>query len=432
MSSLDPHPDNPSTTQAQQDDNTTTLSQHCANCQMALPAGARFCLNCGQPVGERTPTDEAHLIHLAAAAPTAFVEKVHAAANLAGERRLVTALFVDVVGSRALSRQVGPAGWSTIMDKTCDWFCSVIYRYEGAIARFVGDELLAFFGAPVAHEDDPVRAVRAALDILDTVRQQATAVHQEFVVDFGVRISLSTGPVTIGPVSSDLQFDYSALEGSLNLAAQLEATKQPMAVLVSEETYRLVAPFFNCVDLGKLDAGDQGKAIHIYQVVDAKRDPQQARGLAGLVSPMVGRDAELAALLHLTETVAAGLGRVALIMGESGLGKTRLITEWKTAVSLTTYSPPLQWAEGHCLSHGQGLAYHLLRDLLRSLIGVSAATGEPETRAALRSLTARLFGDSALDVYPYLGHLLSLTLEEPALERVQSLDPQALQAQYLT
>ncbi len=203
MNNLDPQPDNPSTAQAQQDYSTTTLSQYCANCQMALPAGARFCLNCGQPVGERTPTDEAHLIHLAAAAPATFVEKVHAAANLTGERRLVTAVFVDVVGSRALSRQVGPTGWSAIMDKTCDWFCSVIYRYEGAIARFVGDELLAFFGAPVAHEDDPVRAVQAALDILDTVRQQATAVHQEFAVDFGVRISLSTGPVTIGPISSD-------------------------------------------------------------------------------------------------------------------------------------------------------------------------------------------------------------------------------------
>ncbi len=113
-----------------------------------------------------------------------------------------------------------------------------------------------------------------------------------------------------------------------------------MAVLVSEETCRLVAPFFNCVDLGKLDAGDQGKAIHIYQVIDAKKGPKQARGLAGLVSPMVGRDGELAALLQLTGTVAARLGRVALIMGESGLGKTRLIAEWKTAVSPITYQPP--------------------------------------------------------------------------------------------
>ncbi len=431
MNDLDRQFDNPNSTQSGHVHDTTTSSQHCSNCQMVLPAGARFCLNCGRPVSERTPTDEAHLIHLAAAAPPPLVEKVHAAATLTGERRQVTALFVDVVGSTALSQQVGPAGWSTIMNIMRDWFCPVIYRYEGTIARFVGDELLAFFGAPVAHEDDPVRAVHAALEILDIVAQRAVDKGQEPAVDFGVRISLSTGPVTIGPVSSDLQFEYSALEGTLNLAAQLEATKQPMAVLVSQDTYRLIAPFFDCVNLGQVGGKSQTETIHIYQVTGVKTDLKQVQGLAGLESPMVGRDSELETLLQLTETVAAGLGRVALIVSESGLGKTRLIAEWKTAVTQLTLQPPLQWAEGRCLSYGQGQSYHLLRDLLHSLIDVPATAGEPENRAALYSLTRQLFGDSALEVYPYLGHLLSLALKEEALARVQSLDPPALQAQYL-
>jgi class 3 adenylate cyclase len=457
MNSLEHQSVNPSTAQSRQNHATITSSQRCSNCKMALPAGARFCLNCGQPLGERTATDQTHLINLVATAPPPLVEKVRAAANLTGERRLVTAVFVDIVGSTALSEQIGSASWSAIMGKSCDWFCSVIYRYEGTIARFVGDELLAFFGAPVAHEDDPVRAVHAALEILDTVTQRAANIRQEFEVDFGVRISLSTGPVTIGPVSSDLQFEYSALEGTLNLAAELEATKRSMAVLLSEETYRLVAPFFNCVDLGAMGVKGQAEAVHMYQVRSersrsvrgAQADSKRAWGagprLHGeLESPMVGRDSELQALLQLTEAVAAGLGRAVLIVGESGLGKTRLISEWKTAVAQTSHQPPrgaapragvewgsLQWAEGHCLSYSQRMAYHLLRDLLRSLIGVSTTASEPETRAALRSLSAQLFGDSALDVYPYLGHLLLVVLEDEALERIQPLDPPALQAQYL-
>ena len=146
---------------------------------------------------------------------------------------------------------------------------------------------------------------------------------------------------------------------------------------------------------------------------------------------MVGRDLALRTLLQLTDAVTVGLGRAVLLAGEAGLGKSRLIAEWQTAVAQTGARDTLQWAAGHCLSYGQGMAYHLLRDLLRSLIGVTTAAAEPETRAALRDLTTRLFGDATLDVYPYLGHLLALTLDDEALQRIQPLDPPALQAQYL-
>jgi len=220
-------------------------------------------------------------------------------------------------------------------------------------------------------------------------------------------------------------------------------------VLISEHTHRFVAPIFDCVDLGQIEVKGKSEPVRVYEVAGAKVDPGRLRGLAGLESPMVGRDAELSALLQLSGAVRAGLGRAAVIIGEPGLGKTRLIAEWKAAstsnpsTSLrTSLQPPisnlqspipnLHWAEGHCLSYGQGLAYHLLIDLLRSLIGVPAAAGEPETREALLQLTQDLFGDSSLEVYPYLGHLLSLQLEADAQDRVRLLDPQALQSQYLS
>ncbi len=143
---------------------------------------------------------------------------------------------------------------------------------------------------------------------------------------------------------------------------------------------------------------------------------------------MVGRDAELASLLQLTTAVRAGLGRVALVMGEPGLGKTRLIAEWRAAAHA---GDSLTWAEGHCLSYGQGLAYHLLQDLLHSLLGVPGSASGAETLTRLQDLSGELFGESAMDVFPYLAHLLAIPLEGAANDRIANLDPQSLQAQYL-
>jgi predicted ATPase len=151
---------------------------------------------------------------------------------------------------------------------------------------------------------------------------------------------------------------------------------------------------------------------------------------------MVGREGELEALLRLCEAVQAGLGRAALITGEPGMGKTRLMREWKTAVLSETPTPPSRWVEGRSLSYGQGLAYHLITDLLYSLIGIPNTAGEGETHLALSSLLEDLFGKvenstEFQEVYPYLGHLLSLKLEGDALDKVISLDPQSLQTRYL-
>ena len=409
------------------------LAPHCTNCEAELPAGAHFCMNCGQPVGTSTPADDARLTRLAAATPVPLAQKVLDAAHLAGERRTVTALFMDVVDSTALADQMDPEEWAAIMNGAFDRFYPAIYRYEGSIARLLGDALLAFFGAPVAHEDDPVRAVRAALDMLELAREYGSEVRERYGVEFAVRVGLNTGRVIVGRVGSDLRYEYAPMGSSVNLAARMQAAARPMSVLISDNAYRFVAPLFDTEDAGPIQVKGLTEPVHGYRVLRAKAEPGTMRGLAGLQSPMVGREAELAALLHLCEAVQAGLGRAALVVGEPGLGKTRLITEWKADVEedRQQHGTTPRWVEGRCLSYGQGLAYHLLIDLLRSLIGVPDMAEEPETRAALVALVNDLFGEEALEVYPYLGHLLSLNLEGEALERVKPLDPQALQAQYL-
>ena len=408
------------------------LSLRCSNCQTELPAGSRFCMNCGQPVYASTAADEARFTHLAAAAPNPLVEKVRAAAHLAGERRVVTVLFADVVGSTALAERVDAETWMAIMNGAFERITPAIYRYEGTIARLVGDGLWAFFGAPVAHEDDPLRAVRAGLELVEAARGYAEEMRRAHGIDFAMRACLNTGPVVVGAVGDDLKYEYTAMGGTVNLAARLKFAAPPMSVLITESTQRFVAPLFDAEDLGLIEVKGRTEPVRVYQVHGAKAEPGQLRGLVGLQSPMVGRDAELATLLRLCEAVRAGLGRAVLVVGEPGLGKSRLIAEWKAAVATLEHGQQPLWIEGHCLSYGQGLAYHLLADLLRSLLGVPEAGEEPEARTALLALTTDLFGEGAVEVYPYLGHLLALKLEGEALERVRMLDPQALQTQYRT
>jgi len=412
------------------------LLQRCTNCQTELLPDARFCMHCGHPVRALSPLDDAHLERLAAAAPSQLADKVRAAPHLSGERRLVTILHIDVVGSTALAERCGDEVWAVIMTEAYDRIAQVIYHYEGTIARLLGDALVAFFGAPVAHEDDPIRAIQAALDSIDLAKTYAQEVRSQYAVDFAVRACLNSGQVVIGPVSTDLRYDFSPVGGAVNLAARIKFAAQPMSVLVSENTYRFITPVFESIDLGPIEVKDRKDPVRVYQVIDRKTDPGKLRGLVGLESPMVGRAAEMASLLNLCETVHAGLGRGVVVVGEPGLGKTRLIQEWHTTAIARLAGVESQWFEGSCLSYGQGIAYHLIINLLYSLIRIPPVASEPDTHLALLNLLEELFGQGESntylqEVYPYLGHLLSLKLEGNALMAVKSLDPQTLQNRYL-
>ena len=426
---------------------------HCSNCGSELPAGARFCMNCGQPQNVSTVADDARLTRLAAAAPAPLAKKMRGA-HLAGERKIVSALFADVVGSTSLAEKMDAEDWTALMNRAFDRLSPSIYKFEGTIARLMGDALLAFFGAPVTHEDDPLRAVRAALDMLTVAKEFAQGVQSQYHFDFQIRVGINTGLVVVGEVGSDLKYEYTAMGDAVNLAARMQTAARPGTALISENTYRYIMPAVDANDLGPIEVKGKAEPVRVYEVKGLKAEPGRMRGLAGLESPMVGRDAELDVLTRLSSGVREGRGHAVVIVGEPGLGKSRLIAEWKGGeghrdAALNMLDRPdeahaapqpahkaasvnLQFSEGHCLSYGQGLAYHLLIDVLRSLVGVPPAAGETEARDALKARCDRLFGAEALEVYPYLAHLLSLHLEGAALERVQALDPQALQSLYLS
>jgi class 3 adenylate cyclase len=360
---------------------------------------------------------------------------MRAAGHLAGDRRIVTALFADVVGSTALAEQMDPEDWTAVMNRAFDLFVPVIYRYEGTIARLMGDALLAFFGAPVAHEDDPIRSVYAGLDLIGAALNYAEELRGRHQFDFSIRVGLNTGHVVTGEVGSNLIYEYTAMGDAVNLAARMQSIASPMTLRISEHTYRFVAPAFECVDRGDIAIKGKSEPVRTYEVVKPKEKPRSLRGLEGLESPLVGRDNELSALVNVSSAVRGGFGRVVLILGEAGLGKSRLVTEWKGNVLSTIAGvgndKPVLWAEGHCLSYGQGLAYHLIMDLLRSLVEVLGGSLGTTGSITLAAVTQYLFDERSGDLYPFLGHLLSIPLENHDLEKVQMLDPQALQTQYL-
>jgi class 3 adenylate cyclase len=408
-----------------------STTRTCPRCDASVALDAKFCASCGLALAETSTDDTAAHSRVAAAAPAPLITKMRAA-RLTGERKPVTALFADVVGSTSMAEQMDPEDWTAMINEAFDLMSRAVFRYEGTIAQLQGDAMLAFFGAPVAHEDDPERAIFAALDMLDATAEFAAQLKSTHGIDFRIRAGVNSGPVMVGNVGSDLRYEYTALGDAVNVAARMQTAAQPGTVLVTEMTRRLTGDTFDLDDLGEIDVKGKAEPIHVYRVLGRKAAPRRHRGLesVGLDSPMVGREEPLARLTSLLDIVAAGRGRMAFVIGEPGIGKSRLLAELKRAALDRTST--VRWVEGRCLSYGRNLPYHLVIDLIRSIVGVGFAVPEEEARAALdRELEASLGADAAeaADTGTYLAHLLGLPLRPT--EAVKTEAPEVLQARYI-
>jgi class 3 adenylate cyclase len=408
----------------------------CPRCAAAIPADARFCANCGQSLIEASETDQVRQGRLSAAAPSPLIEKMRTA-KLTGERKPVTALFADVVGSTALAERLDPEDWTAIMNEAFDEMSKAVFRYEGTIAQLQGDAMVAFFGAPVAHEDDPDRAVRAALDMVAAIDEFARQLKATDGIDFRIRAGINSGPVVVGNVGTDLRYEYTALGDAMNVAARMQTAAEPGSVLISASTRRLVADAFETEDLGKIELKGKAEPVHAYRVLAPKAVPLRTRGLerAGLESPMVGRESQLETLQSLYGVVQAGRSRVAFLVGEPGIGKSRLLAEfrrWLTdeAKANAAGDASSTWLEGRCVSYGRNLPYHLLLDLVRFTLQIPFAGSETEARAALDRRLADYLGDDAADTAPYLAHLLALPLRPDEADRAL-IDPEVMQGRYV-
>jgi class 3 adenylate cyclase/tetratricopeptide (TPR) repeat protein len=412
------------------------LALACSRCGATLPPQARFCFLCGAQLGAAAPmAPEALADRLERLVPKEFAERLLATRGQVGlERRVVTILFSDVKGSTALAEKLDPEDWLEIMDDAFDVLIEPVYRYEGTLARLMGDAVLAFFGAPIAHEDDPERAIRAGLDIIAGAEDYAARLEQQRgLAGFNVRVGIHTGLVVVGEVGPDFRVEYTAMGDAVNLAARMESAAQPGTVLITADTHKLVAPLFDSEALGPIEVKGKAEPVPAYRVLAPKEVPGKPRGIAGLESRLVGREAELAALQAAVERLQAGVGGVVTIVGEAGIGKSRLVAEVRSGAThgradsvrrleCALHLEYLTWVEGRCLSYGMSIAYLLWLDVLRGLLGVTVEDSPGSVRDALRDRVQTLCPERFDAVYPYLGRLMSLPLEDEVESRLGELD----------
>ena len=408
----------------------TALLQACPQCGAEQPAGANFCNNCGhklneaatKPTRQHAPAGSGALERFIPRGLLHKLESARTAGQMVGERRVVTMLFCDVSGSTAAAARFDPEEWAEIMNGAFEQMIGPIYQYEGTVARLMGDGLLAFFGAPIAHEDDPQRAVLAGLQIIQHIDPYSEQMKRQWGVDIAVRVGVNTGLVVVGAVGSDLRMEYSALGDAINLAARMEQTTPPGTVQIAEPTYRLVAPLFEFDVIDGLEVKGIAEPVRAYRVLGQKTTPGSLRGIAGMASPLVGRDSEMTQLAAAFDSLRAGQGGIVGVMGEAGLGKSRLIAE----VRQTMNSAPIRWLEGKSQSYQTTTPYAPFVNLLAASAGLPAGAKDPAQYIHLREQVERYLPGRGDELVPFLAQPLGLPIIDKDAELVQFLEPPVL------
>jgi class 3 adenylate cyclase len=327
--------------------------------------------------------------------PPSLAERMHLAEkDLAAENRLVTALFADISGFTAMSQRLAT---EEVVNKVNECFRLVtdaVYRYEGSINRFIGDCVLAFFGAPLAHENDPERAVRAALEMRDAVSG----------LGLSISVGINTGMTYFGPIGTERHLEVSAYGPDVNLAKRLEDAARPGQILVGTGTHRLTRKTFDYIRLEPLSVKGVDAPVLAYEAVGVAERPEKLRGIEGLRARMIGRERELGELKEAADRWLSGRGQMVSVIGEAGIGKSRLVAELKEYLATRQF----RCLEGRCISIGQPISYWPFLDMLRSYFGLSHQDSEAELARKVTEAVTGLLPPKANEILPFLGRLLSL------------------------
>jgi class 3 adenylate cyclase/tetratricopeptide (TPR) repeat protein len=331
------------------------------------------------------------------------------------ERKPVTVLFADLVGSTELATRQDPEQLRAMLAAFFDEMREQIQAFGGTVEKYAGDAIMAVFGVPRVNEDDAERAVRAAL----AMRQSLEQLNPLFEKDYGVRLDLRVGVATGEAVAAAGATDQSMVTGEVAiLAARLQSVA--VGVVVSEETYRILDPLLEAEPMRELALKGFPGPVTAYRVTGIRTAGGRPRGIPGLSSPVVGRDAEMRTLRGCIDDLRQGRGQVLSIVGEPGIGKSRLKIEIRESLP-----EGVRWLEGRCQSFTQSTSYAPLIEVLRSALGVGAADPQPIARTKLRAALRSLAGAQSEQHQTALAHLLGVDL---GTSGARALDPRALQA----
>jgi class 3 adenylate cyclase/tetratricopeptide (TPR) repeat protein len=385
----------------------------CPQCAAEILPSDKFCGECGNKISiplEAPPKDlsfDEKLNKIQRYLPKGLTEKILSQKDrIEGERKQVTVMFCDMEGFTQLSERLGPEEAYTVMDQVYEILIHKVHDYEGTVNEFTGDGIMALFGAPIALEDAPQRAIRSAHAIHREMTKFSDKMKQEKenIPALKMRIGIHTGPVVVGTLGNDLRVEFKAVGDTVNLASRMEGLAEPGSTYVTEDTFRLTEGLFRFEVLGEHVVKGRADIVKAYRVIApstrrTRFDVGAERGL----TPFVGRERELELLLDGFERSKTGRGQAFSIMSEAGVGKSRLLYEFRKAVS----NEDVTFMEGKCLSYSRGVAYHPVIDIVKSNFDITESDGDLEIREKLKRGLKVLDTDES-SILPYLLGLLSV------------------------
>ena len=383
------------------------LENICPQCSFSNPPEFKFCGECGH--GLTVPSEQPPQI-------PPFEEKVEIEGlepARQGERKHVAVLFSDLSGYTAMSERLDPEEVKSIMNRIFGEIAQVVNRYEGCIDKFIGDAVMALFGAPKSHEDDPVRAIFAAQEIHDLVATMSPQLEDRIGQPLSMHSGISTGLVVTGEVDLD-KGTHGVSGDTINLASRLTGLAKPGEILVGPDIYCQTEGYFAFEDFGLTQVKGKAEPVQVYQVLSVKERPITIHRPSGLRADLIGRNVELAQLEEGVQRLQAGESTVLSICGDAGTGKSRLVEEFRATLDLQE----IQWRESHAYAYSQNIPYFMLIDLLNRAWQIEEGDTQEKVREKVESGIEQLLGRKG-DVAPYVGSLYALSYPE-----TQSVSPQ--------
>ena len=387
----------------------------CPACGSENPEANKFCGECAHTLANIiNPSISTFPVN---APPKHIADQIIASkAIIEGENKVVTVLFADVVNYTSICEKLASETVKQIIEDCFKSLIEQVHLYEGTVDKLLGDGLMALFGAPLAHEDHAQRACHAALAMQQAIKLYEEKIHPEYGIDFKMRIGLNSGQVFVGSIGSDLKMDYTAIGDTVNLASRIQSAANPGGILVSGYTYALARDFFQFQTLGEIAIKGKEKPVSAYQLVEARKmesrfDAALTKGL----SKFVGRDKEIELLGEAFTKARSGNSQVIGIMGEPGVGKSRLLREFRESLK----SEDSSYLEGQCLHYGSAMPFGPLIDILKSYFGVEEVEAEIVVKGRMADKLRQLDEDM-VDYLPFLFDALSLKVDDERYLRMEN------------